>query len=58
MLDSELTIDSQLLETCLHFNHKPQSQRGEDPPHAKISADIISCIFLNYNKKAVMELGS
>lgn len=44
----------QLLETCLQFNHKP-SRRGEDPPHAKISADIISCIFLNYNKKAVME---
>lgn len=43
-----------LLETCLQFNHKP-SRRGEDPPHAKISADIISCIFLNYNKKAVME---
>lgn len=47
----------QLLETCLQFNHKPQSKRSEDPPHAKISADIISCIFLNYNKKAVMELG-
>lgn len=45
----------QLLETCLQFNHKPSSRRGEDPPHAKISADIISCIFLNYNKKAVME---
>lgn len=43
-----------LLETCLQFNHKP-SRRG-DPPHAKISSDIISCIFLNYNKKAVMEL--
>jgi protein melted len=47
----------QLLETCLQFNHKPQSKRSEDPPHAKISADIISCIFLNYNKKVVMELG-
>lgn len=46
-----------LLETCLQFNHKPLSKRSEDPPHAKISADIISCIFLNYNKKAVMELG-
>jgi protein melted len=45
-----------MLETCLQFNHKPASTRGEDPPHAKISADIISCIFLNYNKKAVMEL--
>lgn len=48
----------QLLETCLQFNHKPQSKRSdEDPPHAKISADIISCIFLNYGKKTVMELG-
>jgi hypothetical protein len=43
-----------LLDTCLH-NLKPV-RRGEDPPHAKIAADILSCIFLNYNKKAVMEL--
>lgn len=48
----------QLLETCHQFNHKPLSKRSEDPPHAKISADIISCIFLNYNKRAVMELGT
>lgn len=44
-----------LLSTCSYFNHKPIS--GEDPPHSKISADIISCIFLNYNKKNVMEQG-
>lgn len=34
-----------LLESCLHHNLQP-SARDEDPPHAKISADIISCIFL------------
>lgn len=57
---AELHCDGlvQLLETCYQFNHKPHSKRSEDPPHAKISADIISCIFLNYNKKAVMELGT
>lgn len=42
-----------LLESCLHHNLQP-SVRDEDPPHAKISADIISCIFLNYNKRSVM----
>lgn len=45
----------QLLEICYQFNHKPSSRRREDPPHAKLSSDLISCIFLNYNKKAVME---
>lgn len=34
-----------LLESCLHHNLQ-LSSRGEDPPHAKISSDIISCIFL------------
>lgn len=34
-----------LLESCLNHNLKP-SAKGEDPPHAKISSDIISCIFL------------
>lgn len=48
-----------LLESCLHHNLQPE-HRDEDPPHAKIAADIISCIFLasdnqNYSKKAVME---
>ncbi|XP_055603441.1 protein melted [Uranotaenia lowii] len=44
-----------LLETCLKYNLKPSS-READPPHAKISSDIISSIFLNYNKKPVMEV--
>ncbi|XP_038118531.1 protein melted [Culex quinquefasciatus] len=44
-----------LLETCLKYNLKPSS-RELDPPHAKISSDIISSIFLNYNKKHVMEV--
>lgn len=43
-----------LLESCLHHNLQI-SARGEDPPHAKISSDIISCIFLNYSKKTVMQ---
>ncbi|KAL1138058.1 hypothetical protein AAG570_009753 [Ranatra chinensis] len=43
-----------LLESCLNHNLKP-SAKDEDPPHAKISSDIISCIFLNYNKKDVMK---
>ncbi|XP_046678270.1 protein melted [Homalodisca vitripennis] len=43
-----------LLESCLNYNLKP-SAKDEDPPHAKISSDIISCIFLNYNKKEVMK---
>lgn len=43
-----------LLESCLNHNLKP-SPKDEDPPHAKISSDIISCIFLNYNKKDVMK---
>lgn len=34
-----------LLESCLHHNLQ-LSSRNEDPPHAKISSDIISCIFL------------
>lgn len=34
-----------LLESCLNHNLKP-SQKEEDPPHAKISSDIISCMFL------------
>ncbi|XP_031349483.1 protein melted-like isoform X2 [Photinus pyralis] len=43
-----------LLESCLHHNLQLTS-RDEDPPHAKISSDIISCIFLNYGKKSVMQ---
>jgi hypothetical protein len=34
-----------LLESCLSHNLKP-SLKDEDPPHAKISSDIISCLFL------------
>lgn len=34
-----------LLESCLHHNLQPE-HKDEDPPHAKIAADIISCIFL------------
>ncbi len=34
-----------LLNTCLKHNLQPSSSK-EDPPHAKISADIISSLFL------------
>ena len=34
-----------LLETCLQFNLKP-TFRDEDPPHAKIASEILSCIFM------------
>ncbi|GAB6031264.1 hypothetical protein CHUAL_009064 [Chamberlinius hualienensis] len=44
-----------LLESSLSQNLKPFN-RDEDPPHAKIAADVISCIFLNYTKKEVMKL--
>ncbi|KAL0267786.1 UNVERIFIED_CONTAM: hypothetical protein PYX00_009955 [Menopon gallinae] len=43
-----------LLQSCLNHSLKPIA-KDEDPPHAKIAADIISCIFLNYNKKEVMK---
>ncbi|XP_045473807.1 protein melted isoform X2 [Harmonia axyridis] len=43
-----------LLESCLHHNLKV-SNKLEDPPHAKISSDIISAIFLNYSKRSVMQ---
>lgn len=33
-----------LLQSCLNHNLKPNGD--EDPPHAKIAADIISSIFL------------
>ena len=41
-----------LLESCLSHSLKPTG-RG-DPPHAKMASDIMSCIFLNYSKRAVM----
>lgn len=34
-----------LLQSCLNHSLKPIA-KDEDPPHAKIAADIISCIFL------------
>uniref|UniRef100_A0A2R5LGS9 Putative ph domain protein melted n=1 Tax=Ornithodoros turicata TaxID=34597 RepID=A0A2R5LGS9_9ACAR len=44
-----------LLESCLNHDLRP-SQKDEDPPHTKIASDIVSCIFLNHNKKSVMKL--
>jgi len=44
-----------LLESCLHHNLTPR-EKDEDPPHAKIAGDVVSCIFLNHSKKSVMKL--
>ena len=43
-----------LLESCLAHSLRPSSKG--DPPHAKMASDIMSCVLLNYNKKAVMQL--
>ncbi|XP_049313359.1 protein melted isoform X1 [Bactrocera dorsalis] len=45
-----------LLKTCLLWNLQPAGTTKEDPPHAKIAADIISSIFLNYDKKELMKI--
>ncbi|KAG8196242.1 hypothetical protein JTE90_023799 [Oedothorax gibbosus] len=44
-----------LLESCLNHDLRPLP-KDEDPPHAKIASDIVSCIFLNHSKKPVMKL--
>ena len=33
-----------LLESCLRHDLKPTA-KDEDPPHAKIASDVMSCIF-------------
>ncbi|KAK3609256.1 hypothetical protein CHS0354_006181 [Potamilus streckersoni] len=43
-----------LLEVCNKYNLKPLSKDAE-PPHAKIASDIMSCLFMHYNKMKVME---
>nr|XP_016924742.2 protein melted isoform X1 [Drosophila suzukii] len=45
-----------LLKTCLLWNLQPSGTTKEEPPHAKIAADIISSIFLNYDKKELMKI--
>ncbi|XP_055373364.1 protein melted isoform X2 [Condylostylus longicornis] len=53
-----------ILEICLHYNLKPTGSSKEDPPHAKIAADITSTILLDYkinyrqnkDKKDVMKI--
>ncbi|ESO88785.1 hypothetical protein LOTGIDRAFT_234384 [Lottia gigantea] len=44
-----------LLEMC-HRHKLTTTIRDEDPPHAKIASDIMSCLFMHYNKKPVMKL--
>ncbi|XP_064611222.1 ventricular zone-expressed PH domain-containing protein homolog 1-like isoform X2 [Liolophura sinensis] len=43
-----------LLEVCLDHNLTPTT-KDEDTPHAKIASDIMSCVFLHYSKRPVME---
>lgn len=42
-----------LLKTCLQWNLGPTGGTKEDPPHAKIAADIISSIFLVSSKQTI-----
>lgn len=44
-LDLHVKALVNLWETCLHHNLKP-GPIGEDPPHAKIASDIMSCLFM------------
>ncbi|XP_026248711.2 ventricular zone-expressed PH domain-containing protein homolog 1 isoform X1 [Urocitellus parryii] len=44
-----------LWDSCLEHSLRP-SGRDEDPPHAKIASDIMSCILQNYNRPPVMAL--
>ncbi|XP_054714583.1 protein melted-like [Uloborus diversus] len=44
-----------LLESCLNHDLRPLP-KDEDPPHAKIASDIVSCMFFNHNKKSVMKM--
>ncbi|XP_076451908.1 ventricular zone-expressed PH domain-containing protein homolog 1-like isoform X2 [Babylonia areolata] len=45
----------ELLAMCR--NHRlAQANKDEDPPHAKIASDIMSCLFMYYNKSSVMEM--
>ncbi|XP_022666091.1 ventricular zone-expressed PH domain-containing protein homolog 1-like isoform X2 [Varroa destructor] len=36
-----------LLEACLQHELSPRARRSEHPPHAKVAADVMSCIFLH-----------
>lgn len=51
-----------LLDSCLAHDLCPSAeQRGanllsEYSPHGKVASDLLSCIFLNYDKKWVMQL--
>uniref|UniRef100_A0A6A7G114 Protein melted-like n=3 Tax=Hirondellea gigas TaxID=1518452 RepID=A0A6A7G114_9CRUS len=42
-----------LLQTCLNHNLRPTTPDAA-PPHAKIAADIVACIFLHYQQHSVM----
>ncbi|KAF2361057.1 Pleckstrin domain [Trinorchestia longiramus] len=44
-----------LLQTCLNHNLRPTTPDAA-PPHAKIAADIVACIFLHYQQRSVMRL--
>ncbi|XP_046338348.1 ventricular zone-expressed PH domain-containing protein homolog 1-like [Haliotis rufescens] len=44
-----------LLEMC-HTHNLTPAKKEEDPPHVKIASDVMSCLFMHYNKQCVMTL--
>ncbi|XP_067658880.1 ventricular zone-expressed PH domain-containing protein homolog 1-like [Haliotis asinina] len=44
-----------LLEMC-HTHNLTPAKKEEDPPHVKIASDVMSCLFMHYNKESVMNL--
>ncbi|XP_029634278.1 protein melted [Octopus sinensis] len=54
-ISSHVNAMISLLEVCLKYNLQP-SGKDEDPAHAKIASDVLSCLFMNYTKKGVMEI--
>ncbi|KRZ35983.1 Protein melted -like protein, partial [Trichinella pseudospiralis] len=45
-----------LLQYLLGFSFTKSKKTGGDAPHAKIAADLLSCLFLHYSMKSVMML--
>uniref|UniRef100_A0A915L7L6 Uncharacterized protein n=1 Tax=Romanomermis culicivorax TaxID=13658 RepID=A0A915L7L6_ROMCU len=43
-----------MLDQCIKYNVNRIDNVEENPPHAKLASDILSCIFLHYDKKVVM----
>lgn len=50
---AEALVD--LLAMC-QKHRLAQANKDEDPPHAKIASDVMSCLFMYYSKSSVMRL--